>query len=141
VKNSSFQSNQELIMNYLQRMNWIPQSVETKESNILIKISVDLEYKILDLLLRFRDDGIWLFISSVLMDLNSDNLENIYKRLLEINFSTTLTKYGLSEGVVYALIELPLYSLDFEEFQSGLKRIVNDINKHYLQLEELLKNS
>jgi len=135
---SNRKSNDELIHEYLNQMNWEPESEMNENGLTSVQVKVQLDYKLANLYLRYEEDGLWLSIISVFMSDLGSNLSEIYKKILEINFSTTMTKFGLSDGKLYGLVELPLYSLDFSEFQAGIRRLTNDLNKYYPIVKEIM---
>ena len=121
-------------------MNWEPESEMNENGLTSVQVKVQLDYKLANLYLRYEEDGLWLSIISVFMSDLGSNQSEIYKKILEINFSTTMTKFGLNDGKLYGLVELPLYSLDFSEFQAGIRRLTNDLNKYYPIVKEIMNS-
>ncbi len=128
---SETKSNEDLILDYLESMSWAPESIDRDGDIITITVKVQLDYKLAHINLRFENNGLWLSIMGLFMKRVDSNITEIYKKVLEINYSTTMTKFGLNNESIFALVELPLYSLEFSEFQTGIRRLTNDMNKYF----------
>ena len=129
------------ILGYLKKFDWEPESVSTDENEqITIVLFANIDIKDIEIKIRFSESGLWLYFSSLFLSKVENNQVNVYEELLNLNYKTTLTKFGISdEKNIYALIELPLIELDFSEFSSALKRLVNDINKYIIPCVELIR--
>ncbi len=130
-----------LIMGYLKKFQWEPKIVEENEQGYHLVLVANIEIKEIDIHIKFSEQGRWIYFSSLFISKITKNFEEIYQKLLEFNYETTLTKFGIDKNkAVYALIEFPISDLDYTEFQSALKRIVNDINRFMKPTSQLLKN-
>ena len=130
------------IMSYLEQFEWSPESVEDSEGDITITLIAQLDIKEMKLQIKFSEDSHWIYFSALFVSSITNHQQDVYKKLLEINYSTTLTKFGLSpSGAVYALTELPAQTMDYEEFLSALRRLTNDVNTYLLPIANLIRSS
>ena len=128
------------VLEYLETFEWQPESVEEKEGQVTITLIAQLEIREMSITIKFSEDSHWIYFSALFIPTISNNQENVYKKLLEINYSTTLTKFGLSSnGSIYALTELPSKTLDYDEFLSALRRLTNDVNSFFMPIANLIK--
>lgn len=130
------------ILGFLKRFEWEPDSVKENDGNYTIVLVAELDIKEVKISIKFSEEGLWIYFSSLFLPQIKKNRELIYAKLLQLNYSTTLTKFGISSmdnGGVYTLIELPLKTLDYEEFTSALRRLTNDINTYLIPIASLLQ--
>jgi len=133
-------SHKEKILEFLDEFNWKPESIEDKDGQYNITLIAKLDIKQIKINIKFSETSHWIYFSSLFFESVTKNQKEIYYKLLQLNYSTTLTKFGITKnGVIYALIELPLHSLEFEDFISGLRRLTNDINKYLIPIATLNK--
>ena len=133
-------SYKEMILDYLEQFEWVPENIQETEDQITITLIAHLDIKEVKILVKFSENSHWIYFSALFLPSVKRNYEEIYQKLLEINYSTTLTKFGMSpQKNIYALIELPLGSLDFSEFTSALRRLSNDINTYLIPIATLLQ--
>tara|TARA_B100000287_G_scaffold391110_1_gene402523 strand:+ start:848 stop:1285 length:438 start_codon:yes stop_codon:yes gene_type:complete len=133
-------SHKEKILEFLDEFNWKPESIEDKDGQYNITLIAKLDIKQIKINIKFSETSHWIYFSSLFLESVTKNQKEIYYKLLQLNYSTTLTKFGITKnGVIYALIELPLHSLEFEDFISGLRRLTNDINKYLIPIATLNK--
>ncbi len=128
------------VTGYLEKFDWKPESIEEDEGQYTITLIAQLDIKEVKIFIKFADNSHWIYFSALfLANIDPDNIE-MCKKILEINYSTTLTKFGLSNaGSVHALIELPSQTLDYQEFLSALRRLTNDINTYLIPVANLLR--
>jgi hypothetical protein len=129
------------IIGFLKEFEWEPESVSTSEGDHYnLTLIAHLDIKEIKIHLKFSENGHWIYFSAIFLPEVKRNHLAVYEKLLQLNYSTTLTKFGLSSsGNVYALIELPLLTLDFQEFKFALRRLTNDINKFLIPMASLLQ--
>lgn len=128
------------VLSYLDKFEWKPEFVEQNEGQNTITLIAQLDIKEIKIFIKFTDEGHWIYFSALFLAKIENHRANIFKKMLEINYSTTLTKFGLSShGSIYALIELPSKTLDYEEFLSALRRLTNDINTYLIPVANLLR--
>ncbi len=134
--NSTNKGSKILIDEFLEKFQWKAHSSILKDDQWIITLIVDLEDKgETKILVKFTEGGKWIYFSSRLEIDKSTRNEELYKKLLTINYTTTLTKIGMApSGNVYVMIELPLPEIDYSEFVSALRRLVNDYNKYKKEL-------
>ena len=131
-------SYKDLILGYLEEFEWEPESIMDNEGQYDITLVAHLDIKQVNIQIKFSETSHWVYFSALFLPSIKGNFEDVYQKLLEINYSTTLTKFGLSpQKNVYALIELPLVTLDYPEFTSALRRLTNDINKFLIPIATL----
>jgi len=129
------------VLGYLDSFEWAPESVEDKDGQFTITLIAQLDIREMRITIKFSEDSHWIYFSALFLPSISTNESNVCKKLLEINYSTTLTKFGLApNGSVYALTELPSKTLDYDEFLSALRRLTNDVNKFFMPVANLSKN-
>lgn len=129
------------VLEYLEKFEWLPESVEDKEGQVTITLIAQLEIREMTITIKFSGESHWIYFSALFIPTIANNIENVYKKLLEINYSTTLTKFGLSSnGSIYALTELPSKTLDYDEFLSALRRLTNDVNTFFMPVANLIKS-
>ncbi|MHA2501449.1 MAG: YbjN domain-containing protein [Candidatus Kariarchaeaceae archaeon] len=129
-----------MILSYLEQFEWEPDSIQETEDQITITLIAHLDIKEVKILVRFSENSHWIYFSALFLPTIKRNREAIYGKLLELNYSTNLTKFGMNpQKNIYALIELPLDTLDFSEFSSALRRLTNDINKYLIPIATLLQ--
>jgi hypothetical protein len=126
---------------YLEKFDWKPESItQDEEGQYSIKLLANIDIKEIEIKIRFKEDGLWIYFSSLFLPKIEKNHIKVYENILHLNFKTTMTKFGISENKnIYALIELPMQEIDYSEFASALKRMVNDINKYIIPCVELLR--
>lgn len=126
---------------YLQKFDWEPESIsQDDDGNFTIKLLANIDIKEIEIKIRFSENGHWIYFSSLFLPKIEKNHIKVYENILSLNYKTTMTKFGISEGKnIYALIELPMKDIDYSEFASALKRMVNDINKYIIPCVELLR--
>ncbi|OLS22398.1 MAG: hypothetical protein HeimC2_29780 [Candidatus Heimdallarchaeota archaeon LC_2] len=130
------------VLGYLDEFEWQPENVEDKDGQVTITLVAQLEIREMSITIKFSEDSHWIYFSALFIPTVANNLENVYKKLLEINYSTTLTKFGLSSnGSIYALTELPSKTLDYDEFLSALRRLTNDVNTFFMPIANLVKTN
>ena len=130
------------VLGYLDKFKWKPDSVLDSEGQYTVTLMAQLDIKEIKILIKFSEESRWLYFSTMFLTKIETNHYEIYRKLLEINYSTTLTKFGLSPNQnVYALIELPSETLDYEEFLSALRRLTNDVNSYILLIANLLRKT
>jgi hypothetical protein len=130
------------ILGYLEEFEWKPEIVEEENGRHTITLVAHLDIKEVKIYIKFGGKSHWVYFSAVFLTKIEGNHDEIYKKLLEINYSTTLTKFGLSSnGAIHALIELPAKTLDYEEFLSALRRLTNDINTYLIPIANLIRQS
>jgi hypothetical protein len=132
---------QEKILGFLKDFEWEPDSVVVSEGDHYnITLIAHLDIKEIKIHIKFSESGHWIYFSSIFLPEIKRNHKAVYEKLLQLNYSTTLTKFGLSSsGNIHALIELPLLTLDFQEFKFALRRLTNDINKFLIPMASLLQ--
>ncbi|MHA2168602.1 MAG: YbjN domain-containing protein [Candidatus Kariarchaeaceae archaeon] len=132
----------EKVLGFLEKFAWSPESVEESEGQYTVTLLAQLDIKEIKILIKFSEESRWLYFSTMFLSKIETNHYEVYQKLLEINYSTTLTKFGLSPNHnVYALIELPSETLDYEEFLSALRRLTNDVNSYILPIANLLRKA
>ncbi|MCY3411718.1 MAG: type III secretion system chaperone [Candidatus Heimdallarchaeota archaeon] len=135
------------IREYLEKFQWNPVEIkESPDTGYTITLVADLgaeeneengsknsEQKVF---IKFSEESKWIYFSSKISIIeDGDNRELMFEKLLRLNYSTTLTKFGLApSNSVYVMSELPLPELNYSEFTSALRRIVNDVNRYKKQL-------
>lgn len=126
---------------YLKKFEWEPHSItQDDDGQYTVKLLANIDIKEIELKIHFKEDGHWVYFSSLFLPKIEKNHIQVYENILRLNYSTIMTKFGISEGKnIYALIELPINDLDYNEFTSALKRMVNDINKYIIPCVELLR--
>ena len=130
------------VLGYLEKFEWQPENVEDKEGQFTITLIAQLDIKEMRITIKFSEDSHWIYFSALFLPSISSNESGICKKLLEINYSTTLTKFGLApNGSVYALTELPSKTLDYDEFLSALRRLTNDVNKFFMPVANLTSSA
>lgn len=130
------------ILEFLKRFEWEPESVENSDGQITITLIAQLDIKEVKIYIKFNETSHWMYFSALFINNVSNNQFDVYKRLLEINYSTTLTKFGISDkGSIYALTELSLQFIDYEEFLAALRRLTNDINTYLLPIATMIRGS
>ncbi len=128
------------VLGYLDEFEWPPESVDEKDGQVTITLIAQLDIKEMRITVKFSEESHWIYFSALFLPPIINNESNVWKKLLEINYSTTLTKFGLApDGFVYALTELPSKSLDYDEFLSALRRLTNDVNKFFMPIANLSK--
>jgi len=128
----------EKILGFLNSFDWAPESVSHKEEQIVITLIAQLDIKEIKIEIKFSEKGHWIYFSTVFIQTIKHNAAEVYEKVLGINYSTTLTKFGLSpDGALYALIEMPLQTLDYEEFVYALRRLTNDINNYLIPIASI----
>ncbi len=134
-------SHKEKVLDFLDEFNWKPESIEDKDGQYNITLIAKLDIKQIKINIKFSETSHWIYFSSLFLETIKTNQEEIYYKLLQLNYSTTLTKFGITKnGKIYALIELPLHSLEFEDFIAGLRRLTNDVNKYLIPIATLNKD-
>lgn len=131
------------VKGFLEQFQWIPETIEqTENQEYIITLVANLESKEIKIHIRFATTSLWIYFSAKFMQKPEKNACKLYEKLMQINFTTTLTKFGLGPlGNIYGLIELPTKDLDYGEFVSALRRLTNDINKYYGPLNEILTST
>jgi hypothetical protein len=130
------------VLGYLDEFEWKPESVDDNEGQFTITLVASLDIREMTITIKFSEHSHWIYFSALFLPTITDNHEEVYRKLLEINYSTTLTKLGIApNGSVYALTELPSKTLDYDEFLSALRRLTNDVNKFFMPVANLTKNS
>ena len=126
---------------YLKKFEWEPHSItQDDDGQYVVKLLANIDIKEIEIKIRFKEDGLWVYFSSLFLPKIEKNHIKVYENILSLNYKTTMTKFGISEGKnIYALIELPMKDIDYSEFTSALKRMVNDINKYIIPCVELLR--
>ena len=123
---------------HLNQFDWKPESIVEKDETYTISLLAEVDDGSHKLYIKFAEDSKWIYFSSKFVTVNNNNKNDLYEKLLSLNYLTTLTKFGLApSGSVYAMIELPLPELNYSEFVSGLRRLVNDINKYKKEIIDL----
>ena len=139
MSDTNYESVKDQILAFLKEFNWEPISVTEKEGLYTIVLVADLDIKQVNIQIKFSETSHWVYFSSIFLPSIQKNQTEIYRKLLEINYATTMTKFGMSpQGNVYALIEFPLKSMQYSEFISALRRLTNDLNKFLLPIASLL---
>jgi hypothetical protein len=130
------------VLGYLDEFEWKPESVDDNEGQFTITLVASLDIREMTITIKFSEHSHWIYFSALFLPTITDNHEEVYRKLLEINYSTTLTKLGIApNGSVYALTELPSKTLDYDEFLSALRRLTNDVNKFFMPVANLTKNN
>lgn len=128
------------VLEYLERFEWKPEKVENIDGQITIILVAQLDIKEIKIYIKFKEKSHWIYFSAMFISNVSRNLFEVYKRLLEINYTTTLTKFGISStGAIYALTELPSQNIDYEEFLAALRRLTNDVNTYTLPIANMIQ--
>jgi len=140
VSTNTKQSYKDLILQFLDDFDWKPESMTDNEGQYTLILLAHLDIKEIKIHVKFSEDSHWIYFSAIFLPSIKRNHTKIYSKILEINYSTTLTKFGMSpQGNIYALIELPLKTIDYNEFTSALRRLTNDINKFLIPIASLLQ--
>ncbi|MHA2252769.1 MAG: YbjN domain-containing protein [Candidatus Kariarchaeaceae archaeon] len=130
------------VLGYLEKFDWKPESIDENNGQFTVTLVAQLDIKEIKILIKFADESHWIYFSALFLPKIESKHQDIYKKLLEINYSTTLTKFGLSnKGNIFALIELPSKTLDYEEFLSALRRLTNDINSYLIPIANILRQT
>lgn len=129
--NQKNRSSKVVIEEFLEKFQWKAHDVKLREDGQwMYTLLADLEDKgETKIYVKFEENGKWIYFSSKL-ELDQSIVNNdLYKKMLSFNYSSTLTKIGMApSGNVYMMIELPLPEIDYSEFVSALRRLVNDYN-------------
>ncbi len=119
------------IDDYLERLNIKPIKVIEEEKYLTYVIKVELDFGEIELDIRFKiETPRWVEFKTIFLEDLEPSVE-VYEKILELNYATVLTRFGIENKTVYAKIELPFPTLDYEEFFSAIKRIANDVNNYY----------
>lgn len=133
----------EIVKNYLERFEWAPESISEEDGQYFIVLKATIDIKEITIQIRFSEDSHWIYFSTLFFSSIEKNHEKVYEKLLSLNYITTLTKFGIDiskNGSIYAMIELPLKELDFLEFETALKRLVNDVNKYLPIIAQIIRS-
>lgn len=135
---SKDQSTLDKVNAFLEQFDWKPEKIEEKDGEYTITLLAQLDITEIKIFIKFSTTSFWIFFSSPFLNSIERNHAEIYKKILEMNYATTLTKFGLSpSGSIFALTELPVQTMDYEEFISALRRLTNDINKYLIPIANL----
>lgn len=76
------------------------------------------------------DDPQWLSLRTMVAEAPPSAAQNLlYAHLLRLNALIPMTKFGISPtGEVYAYADLPTADLDFSEFRTAVRSLVNHVD-------------
>lgn len=135
---SESQQSRKKIDGYLEKLNIKPIKAIEEEKYVTYVIKVELDFGEIDLDIRFKiENPHWVEFKTIFLQDVIPSIE-IYQKILELNYSTILTRFGVDKKIVYAKIELPFPTLDYEEFFSAIKRIANDVNNFFPLFKDLI---
>ena len=128
---SEISESRQKIDGYLEKLNIKPVKVIEEEKYLTYVIKVELDFGEIELEIRFKiESPRWVEFKTIFLKELNPSVE-VYEKILELNFATILTRFGIDDKTVYAKIELPFPTLDYEEFFSAIKRIANDVNNYF----------
>ncbi len=133
---SSNPQSRKKIDGYLEKLNIKPSKIIEEDTSLTYVIQVELDFGRIDLDIRFKiEDPKWVEFKALFLN-NVRASEKTYEKLLELNYKTLLTKFCLEGNDIYAKIELPFPTMDYDEFFSAIRRIANDVNNYYPKFSE-----